>query len=72
MVRFLFLRFATSLTHRDRALDTVHGALTIAGGSYSTRTVLTPLVLVHITSHVVYKYIMAGLVNPSSMLKGIP
>lgn len=49
MVWLLFLRFATSLTHHDRALDTVHEALTIAGGQYSTCTALRPLVLVHIT-----------------------
>jgi len=71
MVRLLLRRFAMFLILRNRAFDTIHEALIIAGGSYSVAQ-RSHLVLVHITSHIVYKYIMAGLANPSSILNGIP
>ena len=70
MVKLLVLWFVTFLTLRDRAFNTTHEALIISGGSCSTRTALTPLV--YLTSHIAYKYIMAGLVNPLLFLNGIP
>ena len=70
MVRLFLFWFITSLMFRDRAFNTIHQALTISGSSCSTRAALTPLV--HLTSHVAYKYIRAGLVNPLSILNVIP
>ena len=34
MVGLMFLWFATSLMPRDRALNTIHEALTVSGGSF--------------------------------------
>jgi hypothetical protein len=73
MVRpFLFL-FKVPLTLHDRAFDTIHEALTVAGGScfYMHITQTSHLIPVDLMSHIVYKYIMAGLVNPASILDGI-
>jgi len=69
MVRLLLLRFATSLTLRNRVSNTIHDVLTISGSSYSTRTTL---VLVHIASQIAYKYMMADQENLLSVLSGIP
>ena len=70
MVRFLLPRFATSLMLCDRAFNTVHEALTVAGGSCLTRTVL--ISLAHLTFHIAYKYIMAELENQFAVLYGVP
>ena len=61
-----------SVTLRDRALDTIHEALTVAGGSCLTCTTLKRLVPIHLLSHTVYKYIMAGLVDPLAIMDEIP
>jgi hypothetical protein len=69
MVQPFLLLFATLLTLRDRALDTIHEALTISGGSclgmHSSR-------IIHVVSNIVYKYIMADLVDPSSIMNLVP
>ena len=70
VVNPMLRRLARSLTLRHRALDTIHEALTVSGGLFP-RPGLHPH-LAHIVPHIVYKYVMAGLVNPSSMLIGNP
>ena len=35
MVELMFIGFATSLKPHDRALNTIHEALTVSGGSFS-------------------------------------
>ena len=70
MVRLFLLWSFASLTFRNRAINTIQVALIISAGSCSTRAALTPLV--HLTSHVAYKYIMGGLVNPLSISNVIP
>ena len=70
MVQLLLLWFITPITLRNRGLNTINEALIVSGGSCSTRTTLTPLV--RLTSHIAYKYFMAGLENPLSFLTGVP
>ena len=56
----------TSLTFSDRALDTIHEALSISGGSsldiHSTQPSGS-----YFVSHLAYKYFMAGWVDITSI-----
>lgn len=65
MVGHLSLRFAPSMTFRDRAFNTIHEALTISGGSCLILRVLAS------RSHpIAYKSLMDGLISPYSLLNG--
>lgn len=69
MVLPFFCLVSTLPTLHDRALDTLHEALTVAGGSsLDVCATCSPYML----SLIAYKYIMARLVNPLAILNEIP
>lgn len=69
MVEFTLCPIATSMTLLGRVLDTIHQALSVAGGPFLDKHNTLISFTFYLT---VYKYIMAGLVDPYSYLIGNP